>query len=61
MKTQWLNESGILLFGKYKADDIYDVADEDPTYVQWMLDELKLTDEEHEYCENALEERNKNG
>lgn len=47
----YVDENGVLVFGKYKGSIVENVADDDPKYIRWMLDTLDLTRRERELLE----------
>lgn len=47
-------DEDIIISGVYEGEYLADVADEDPSYLYWMLAELPLTFEESEEIEDEL-------
>lgn len=52
----YLTDKGVLLFGRYKGETLVDVAEEEPSYIQWMKDELNLNTDEEALVDEILEE-----
>lgn len=51
----WLDDDGRFKFGKHKGEYAEDVADEDPDYVQWALDEaVDMCDEDRDVLESLM-------
>lgn len=51
----WVDEDGNLTNGRYHGETLEDVAGEDPSYLEWMLDEANLDSDERKQVESALE------
>lgn len=51
-----INDSGRLQFGRqHRGEDINAIADDDPSYLRWMLDNVEqLTDDDREVIRAAL-------
>lgn len=51
----WLDSRGNFLFGKYKGDPAEEVAQEDPSYLQWIIDKVDdCSDEDREVLLSCL-------
>lgn len=37
--SKWLDENNYFKRGRYRGEDLHDVADEDPGYLRWLLKE----------------------
>lgn len=37
-----INENEIILFGKYRSKNIYDIIQDDPKYCQWLLSNKQI-------------------
>lgn len=55
--NSWINFDGSLLFGKYKGKQLTSIAKDDPDYLQWILREVELTQEDEEIISTALQFR----
>lgn len=44
--TEFIADDGTINFGKYKGEDIHEVASTDPGYLLWVLDNLDIVDYE---------------
>lgn len=53
---KYVSEKGVLLFGRFKGETLDAVAEEEPSYIQWMKDELNLTRDEESQVDDVLEE-----
>jgi hypothetical protein len=51
---KYLNAQDNFTKGEYKDDSVYDVADEDPGYLQRLLNNLSVDAEEAEIIRGAL-------
>ncbi len=45
----------VFAFGKHEGELLFEVAEEDPGYLCWMLSTMMLTDDTVEAIEEALE------
>lgn len=45
-QKDWLNGEGRLLYGKHKGQLVEVVANDDPQYLQWIIDEVEDCSEE---------------
>lgn len=42
----WIDNDGRFLFGKHKGEYVDDVAEEDPGYLRWIVEEVEDVSEE---------------
>lgn len=54
--NKYISEEGEVLFGKHKGKQLFEVHEEDPTYILWMYQELDLNTDEASSCEDYLDE-----
>jgi hypothetical protein len=52
--SRYTDEDGNLLRGSYKGEPVPLVADEDPEYLQWLLEEGDIDAEDREVIQTAL-------
>jgi hypothetical protein len=56
---RWLDNDGVFLIGKCKGEVVEDVARDDPSYLEWIVDKAdRVSDEDRETIEAALQFRN---
>jgi hypothetical protein len=51
---KYVDEIDNLARGKYKGENVFEVADEDPGYLRWILDECSPDKEDREIISKAL-------
>lgn len=52
--SQYINQEEVFIKGTYKEDAIADVADEDPEYLQWLLEEGVIDAEDRKIIQATL-------
>lgn len=56
----WLDASGCFLFGKYKGECAEDIAETDPAYIRWIVDNVEdISDEDRGLLEQYLSWKNR--
>lgn len=50
----WLDDDGCFRFGKHDGEIAAVVAKEDPDYIEWVLSETDICDEDYEILEALL-------
>jgi hypothetical protein len=55
-QRKWFDDDHTFRFGKHEGESLYDVADDDPRYLVWMLDEVEISSEEASLVESALDD-----
>lgn len=67
-KRDWLDDDGNFLFGKYgphggmSGDSAEDVAQDDPGYIRWILEEVvDISDEDHSVLTSLIDNRGRLG
>lgn len=59
-QRDWLDSRGNFLFGKYKGDPAEEVAQEDPSYIKWIIEKVDdCSDEDKEVLSSCLQFRSR--
>lgn len=57
---RWLDDDGAFLFGKYKGTNVEEVAQDDPGYLSWLVNDVEdCDDSDREVVEMAIRWRSR--
>jgi len=53
---EWLDADGCFLFGKHEGARLEDIAEDDPNYLEWVVESAEsISEEEREIVRGAVE------